>query len=182
MTLNQTNLTEPITNLSIAPPPIAPQTGLQGLPSQAATLITTNPNTPPVAETDSNPSIAVDTLEQVTQETPSGELSPQGPNLVFSETTDVETATAGNPVAEPAAPDDGGRNVPFDFDPASLGVASLQEQAYRFKLVIADERGERTALERQMSPGEPVQVDLTVYGEATLQTYINDILFQAWNP
>ena len=91
-------------------------------------------------------------------------------------------AQANNPEITTPVIVDGQRNVPFDFDPNKLGMANLINQAYTLKLKVVDERGERTVFEDVVSAGVPVHLDVTVYGDATLQTYVNDSLFLAWNP
>lgn len=86
--------------------------------------------------------------------------------------------------AGPTEPVDiGGRSVPFTFDPTFMGVRRLLEQPYQLRLVISDDRGERTALDRRMDPGEVVSTTVVVYGDAPLlQTYIDEVFFQAWRP
>jgi len=79
--------------------------------------------------------------------------------------------------------DDGARQVPFTFDPTFMGVRRLLEEPYRLRLVIADERGERTALDQSLAAGEILSTSVSVYGdEVLLQTYIDDVFFQAWRP
>lgn len=80
------------------------------------------------------------------------------------------------------APADGSRQVPFAFDPAELGVRALMRQDYRLRLVVEDERGERTVVDRTVPAGEAFRTMVPVYGDALLQTFINDVFFQAWNP
>ncbi len=78
---------------------------------------------------------------------------------------------------------DGGRSIPFTFDPTFMGVRRLLEQPYRLELAVTDERGTRTVLDRQMQPGEVATTTVTVYGaDALLQTYIDGVFFQAWRP
>jgi serine/threonine-protein kinase len=78
---------------------------------------------------------------------------------------------------------DGARTVPFRFDPADLGVRSLTEQAYRLRLVVRDDEGERTVLDRTVPAGQEVRATVLVRGEAPLlQTYVNGVFFQAWRP
>lgn len=75
------------------------------------------------------------------------------------------------------------RSIPFTFDPASMGVRSLVEEAYHLRLVVDDREGERTVLDRNVEAGEIVSTTVTVYGpDALLQTFINGIPFQAWRP
>lgn len=88
-------------------------------------------------------------------------------------------STSINPI-EPSVPNS--RQIPITFNPVNLGVPSLMEQSYKFKLMVNDDRGERLIIERIVQPGESVNANLLIYGNATVQTYINDILFQAWNP
>ena len=77
----------------------------------------------------------------------------------------------------------GGRTVPFRFDPAELGVRSLVESDYELRLVVVDDRGERTAIDEEVEAGETVRSSVTVYGDSPLlQTYVNGVFFQAWRP
>jgi beta-lactam-binding protein with PASTA domain len=106
----------------------------------------------------------------------------------------VVTPTAADPgpvVEEPWVPapgtarrgDDGSRIIPFRFDPAAVGIASLAREPYRLRLVVTDEDGERVEFDRQLSAGEGVEVPVRVVGEdAMLQTFINGLFFQAWRP
>jgi hypothetical protein len=73
------------------------------------------------------------------------------------------------------------RTVPFAFDPAQEGL-NLNTRDYKLTIKVADDQGERVVYEGVVRPNEIVRMDITVYGEALLQTYLNDILFQAWNP
>ncbi|HZJ10012.1 MAG TPA: PASTA domain-containing protein [Trueperaceae bacterium] len=83
----------------------------------------------------------------------------------------------------PAGPADGARQVPFTFDPTFMGVRRLLEEPYQLRLVITDDRGERTVLDRSLAAGEILSTTVDVYGEeAMLQTYIDDVFFQAWRP
>jgi hypothetical protein len=78
---------------------------------------------------------------------------------------------------------DGARTVPFRFDPSELGVRILTEQAYRLRLVVRDDEGERTVLDRSVPAGQEVRATVRVRGEAPLlQTYVNGVFFQAWRP
>ncbi len=78
-----------------------------------------------------------------------------------------------------AAP--GSRTVPFVFDPAQQGL-SASAQAYKLTLKVVDDRGERVVYEGLVNPDESVSLDVPVYGEAQLQTFINDNIYQAWSP
>ena len=99
----------------------------------------------------------------------------------------------GQPVTLPTSPQaegeatapilvDGQRNVPFDFDPTKQGMTNLLNEAYTLTLKVNDDRGERTIFDDVVSAGAPVHLDVTVYGDARLQTYVNGNLFFAWNP
>ena len=78
---------------------------------------------------------------------------------------------------------DGSRLIPFRFDPAQVGVASLTREAYRLTLVVNDDAGERTVLDRELEAGESVVTSVQVVGdEPLLQTFINGSFFQAWRP
>ena len=81
-----------------------------------------------------------------------------------------------------AAQADGGRLVPFRFDPATSGIPSLAGKPVRLRLEVTDERGERTLLNQNVPAGQSVDIQVSVYGETTMRTYINDVLFQNWNP
>lgn len=76
----------------------------------------------------------------------------------------------------------GGRSVPFEFDPAAQGIPSLMNQRYDLRIVVEDDEGERTVLERNMPAGEALSTTVTVYGDALLRMYINEIFFMAWRP
>jgi beta-lactam-binding protein with PASTA domain len=79
--------------------------------------------------------------------------------------------------------DDGSRIIPFRFEPASVGVASLMREPYRLRLVVADAEGERTVFDRELAAGESLAVPVRVVGdEPLLQTFLNDSFFQAWRP
>jgi len=93
------------------------------------------------------------------------------------------SAGGGQGVNDPAVGGDGSRSVPFTFDPTFMGVRRLLEEPYSLRLVIIDERGERTVLDERLDPGEIVTTTVSVYGtDAMLQTYIDDVFFQAWRP
>ncbi len=89
---------------------------------------------------------------------------------------------------QPAAPEIfpegelGSRTVPFDFNPADQGIQSLMEQRYDLMVVVEDDRGERTVLERNLPGGEAINTSVTVYGDALLRMYINGIFYMAWRP
>ncbi|MEX2543043.1 MAG: PASTA domain-containing protein [Trueperaceae bacterium] len=75
-----------------------------------------------------------------------------------------------------------GRRVTVTFDPALLGVRSLIERDYDLRLVVQDDEGERTVVDRRVRAGETVSAVVVVQGDAILQTYINGVFFQAWRP
>jgi len=79
--------------------------------------------------------------------------------------------------------DDGSRIIPFRFDPATVGIASLAREPYQLRLVVTDEEGERIEFDRQLAAGEGIEVPVRVAGDdAMLQTFINGLFFQAWRP
>ena len=85
------------------------------------------------------------------------------------------------PAEEPEVPNV--RAIPFTFDPAAMGVRSLTDQGYHLRLVVEDDQGERTILDRNVEAGETIATTVTVYGQdALLQTYVNGVPFQAWRP
>ncbi|MDF1523910.1 MAG: PASTA domain-containing protein [Trueperaceae bacterium] len=78
---------------------------------------------------------------------------------------------------------DGSRLIPFRFDPASVGVPSLATKPYRLTLVVVDDEGERTVLDRELNAGEGVAISVRIVGDEPLvQTYIDGAFFQAWRP
>jgi serine/threonine-protein kinase len=80
-------------------------------------------------------------------------------------------------------PADGSRQVSFSFDPTNMGIRRLLEEQYQLKVVVADERGERVVLDRSLNPGQTVSTTIPVYGpDVMLQTFIDDVFFQAWRP
>lgn len=90
------------------------------------------------------------------------------------------TGTGGGTAGTPS---DGSRLVPFTFDPTNMGVKRLLEQPYQLRLVVTDDQGERVALDRRVAAGQSVTTSILVYGDgAMLQTYIDDVFFQAWRP
>ena len=79
----------------------------------------------------------------------------------------------------PSAP--GSRTIPFTFDPVQQGL-NLNTGDYKFTLKIVDDQGERTLYDAVVGPDETVNLSVTVYGEAQLQIFINDNIYQAWSP
>ncbi|CAN5684690.1 hypothetical protein BH23DEI1_BH23DEI1_13910 [soil metagenome] len=78
---------------------------------------------------------------------------------------------------------DGSRIIPFRFDPAYVGVASLTRNAYSLRLVVNDAQGERTVLDRRLAAGEGVAIGVEVHGDGpVLTSYVNDSFFQMWSP
>jgi len=98
------------------------------------------------------------------------------------------TRVAGLPDAVPApgtseVRGDGSRIIPFRFEPASVGVASLMREPYRLQLIVSDAEGERTEFDRLLAAGESLAVPVRVVGdEPLLQTFLNGSFFQAWRP
>lgn len=110
--------------------------------------------------------------------TPDPLADASGPGLELDPGASDDPETVG----EDPALEGEGRRISITFDPASLGVRSLLERDYDLRLVVQDEAGERTAIDRRVAAGESVSAVVVVYGDAMLQTYINDIFFQAWRP
>lgn len=71
------------------------------------------------------------------------------------------------------------RKVDFQFDPNRLG---LDVSNYAFRLEVTDDHGERTLIDRVFESQERVERSISIYGEASIKTYINDKLFQVWKP
>ena len=71
-----------------------------------------------------------------------------------------------------------GRVVPFTFDPHQVGIT----REFNLRLVIVDNGGERTVLNRRVEPGQTVSTAITIFGDAQLQTFIDNQLYQAWSP
>lgn len=115
------------------------------------------------------------------------------PGDIFTPGPGITRGTPGTPSGTPttpgdatgpgATPPDGSRQVAFSFDPTNMGIRRLLEESYQLKVVVSDERGERVVVDRRLSPGETVSTTISVFGpEAMLQTYIDDVFFQAWRP
>jgi beta-lactam-binding protein with PASTA domain len=131
----------------------------QALPAQ-----TPPGQTPPATQPNPNQSVQPTTV-------------PQGP----PPGAEVQGGTA--TPATPTASADGSREVSFTFDPGQWGISQLMEQEYKLRVSVTDEQGEgRDLLNRTVPPGQPVTASLKVYGEATIQIYINELLFSAYNP
>lgn len=162
--INREGLTEPITNLAAVPAPVAT------VPAQTTPTPVTTPSNPAPTVAQPSPSSPSSNSQTSTSQTPEPAQSSSTPATPQEGTSSLTGAA------------DGSRQVPITFDPTNLGVPSLMEQSYKFKLVVQDERGERTVVERTVQPGESVTSNVAIYGDATVQTYINGILFQAWNP
>jgi beta-lactam-binding protein with PASTA domain len=104
---------------------------------------------------------------------------PQGP----PQGAEVPAASAPTSVPTATANPDGSREVPFAFDPGQWGISQLMEQNYNLRVTVDDEQGEkRELLNRTVSAGQPVSASLKIYGQATIQIYINELLFSAYNP
>ena len=114
------------------------------------------------------------------------DFGPQTPSSQDRPLSSGADGTTGNvttaPRLESAVRADGGRLIPFNFDPVAHGISLQPGQALKLRVEVEDERGERVLFERNLQAGQVAQADLSVYGEATLSTYLNEILFQRWNP
>ena len=80
--------------------------------------------------------------------------------------------------ASPSPSRTNGRVVPFTFDPHQVGIT----REFNLRLVIVDNGGERTVLDRRVEPGQTVSTAITIFGDAQLQTFIDNQLYQAWSP
>jgi beta-lactam-binding protein with PASTA domain len=103
--------------------------------------------------------------------------------------SDQSDTPRGSILGEPATSEEeteesiqGRRSIPFTFDPVRLGLRTLTDSEYELRLVVNDNEGERVVIERQVPAGQSVSTVVTVFGDALLQTYINDVFFQAWSP
>jgi murein DD-endopeptidase MepM/ murein hydrolase activator NlpD len=74
------------------------------------------------------------------------------------------------------------RAIPFRFDPEEVGDASLLKQAYNIRVLVQDEQGERELLWRKVPAAQVTEATFKIYGEATMQLFINNVLFMTWNP
>ncbi|MEM6428738.1 MAG: PASTA domain-containing protein [Deinococcota bacterium] len=103
------------------------------------------------------------------------------PIPTITPTTSAATpATPTLPLATPAADAANARNITIRFNPDNYGF--LQSQENMFQLIVNDDRGEREVISRLLQDGDTIDTVITVYGRAELRTYINNNLFQAWNP
>lgn len=75
---------------------------------------------------------------------------------------------------------EGARRIPFAFDPAAYGLSS--DQVYEVRLVVNDDRGERTLLDTRLGQGGSINTNVDIFANAQLQLYINNSLYTAWNP
>lgn len=112
--------------------------------------------------------------------------TPGGPGAVGPFVPPLEPEIEAARVPDPGTSqiqDDGSRVIPFRFEPATVGVASLMREPYRLRLVVADDEGERTVFDRELAAGEALAVPVRVVGdEPLLQTFLNGSFFQAWRP
>ncbi len=108
-----------------------------------------------------------------------GDLSAVTPGASDVDEDEPEVPEPGTTALQP----DGSRVIPFRFDPGQFGLAALTREPYRLTLVVSDDGGERTVLDREFEPGESVVTSIRVLGdEPLLQTFINGSFFQAWRP
>lgn len=104
-----------------------------------------------------------------------GGAAREGPSAGGVGDADVPGVVGGDPA--------GGRLIPFTFDPAALGVRALNERDYDLQLVVRDDLGERTVLDRRITAGAALRTSIVVHGdEPLLQTFVNGVFFQAWRP
>lgn len=106
---------------------------------------------------------------------PAGDVGQDRPTVGAGDDADVPSVVGGDPA--------GGRLIPFAFDPAVLGVRALNERDYDLRLVVRDDLGERTVLDRRIPAGSALRTSIVVHGdEPLLQTFVNGVFFQAWRP
>jgi beta-lactam-binding protein with PASTA domain len=112
-----------------------------------------------------------------------GQQNPQNPQPLTQTPVGPEAPEASpSTLTGPSPGADSSREIPFTFDPSIIGISQLMQQDYNLRLAVTDEQGERELLNRKIPAGQAITASFKVYGEATLQTYINDVLFMAWNP
>ncbi len=97
---------------------------------------------------------------------------PQTPVVIEATQPDIQTTVWGEE----------SREIPFAFDPKEAGIPEILEQPYKLRLTVQDALGERELLNRDIPAAESVEATLQIYGEATAQLFINDVLFTSWNP
>ena len=104
----------------------------------------------------------------------------QGENVLLPERP-VEAERPPVPVAEPPLPPVlGGRTIPINFNPADHGF--LRGQEYHFELVVIDDNGQRTVVDRVVPADRAVNTSVQVHGRAEIQISLNGQLFTAWSP
>jgi serine/threonine-protein kinase len=114
---------------------------------------------------------------------PGGDADPPGPTLGGADPAPPDDSSGDGVPAVVGGDPAGGRLIPFTFDPAALGVRALNERDYDLRLVVRDERGERTVLDRRVAAGDALRTSVVVHGdEPLLQTFVNGVFFQAWRP
>lgn len=187
VTINRAGLAEAITDVNVPATPgymSMPGTSVPGTPAPTgATVSLLDPTTPAATDTPTATSTGQATASTSFQGPP-----PQVgtiPQTAQTQTTPATSASTANPVTTPTSTNtlpDGGRQIPFIFDPASLGMPAIAEQSFNLRLEVEDERGQRTLIEQVVPAGRDVNTLVTVYGDALLRTFINDVPFQTWNP
>jgi Penicillin binding protein transpeptidase domain/Peptidase family M23 len=107
---------------------------------------------------------------------------PQTPVEIEASQPDIQITVWGEESreVEMIAPDEYTREIPFRFDPATVGNPLLLEQPYTLRLTVHDNRGERKVLEETMMASEPLSTSIVVDGKATMELFINDVLFMKW--
>jgi beta-lactam-binding protein with PASTA domain len=138
-------------------------------------MLTVNGYDPTFTQIQPTPQGQPNTLGQPNTPGQAQVVPPQGPP-----NQETLTQTPTGPATLPSA--DGSREIPFTFDPGIIGISQLMNQDYNLRLSVTDDQGERELLNRKVPAGQKVNASFKVYGAATLQTYINDVLFMAWNP
>jgi hypothetical protein len=88
--------------------------------------------------------------------------------------------SAHNPKTENIFPDENTREVQFNFNPAQLGISELLEQPYSLRLAVQDERGKRQVFGALILPGTSFSAPIVVEGKATMELFINNVLFMKW--
>jgi beta-lactam-binding protein with PASTA domain len=92
------------------------------------------------------------------------------------------TTTVPFPAASPASAEPAveglGRVIPISYPI----LDTLTNRTYRFRIVVDDDEGQRTAFEQDVRPGDTVQTSITVFGEVEVSFYLDEDWVYSWFP